>query len=350
MKVCGIICEYNPFHNGHLYHIQQARLITNCDCLVVVLTGNYVQRGDFSILNKWEKTKLALQFGCDLVVELPTIQTLQSAEYFAKYTTHLLRLLNVDTSVFGSESNNIQLLKNAITTIPNKRNNGNSWRKEYNIQTTIHTPNDILGVNYLRYLHKTITPYTIQRTNQYHDETLNTIASASAIRKKLKQKEDISIAVPYSYQYGFRDLAEKYDMVRHLLITKTLNELSEIFLIDEGMPTLLQNAAKNNDTYDDFLNACTSKRYTHSTIRRSLIHLLLNHKKSEINQLPEVNYLRVLGFNKIGQAHLKKLNILIATNIKQIPEPYRSLELKSAFVYYGNLPKFEIEKPIIIKK
>lgn len=350
MKVTGIICEYNPFHNGHLHHIQKARELTNCDCLVVILSGNYVQRGDFSILNKWEKTKLALEYGCDLVIELPTIYTLQSAQYFAMYTTKLLELANVDSIVFGSESNNFDLLhqqvpKNII------RKNGNSWRKQFNIDSVINSPNDILGINYLRYLSSKITPYIIQRTNNYHGSELSTIASASAIRHNLKQNKNVDIALPYQYVYSYRDIEEKFELIRHLILTKSKEELASFFLIDEGMPTLFIKAAKNTQSYSEFLQFCASKRYTHSTIRRALMHLLLNNTKQLVDNLPELNYLRVLGFNKIGQQHLKKLQTpIIATNIKQIPEPFRSLEIKASYVYYNNsLPKFELEKPIIKK-
>lgn len=352
MKVCGIICEYNPFHNGHLYHIQEARKLTNCDCLVVVLSGNYVQRGDYSILNKWEKSELALQFGCDLVIELPYFYAVQSAKYFAKYAMELLLLAKVDCIVFGSESNNLSYLKSlAELEVTNWKpfiQEGLSNVKSYEYTFGKLYANDILGINYIRYCGH-ITPYCIQRSNHYHDETLSSIASATAIRKALKENKDISFAIPYNRTLSYRSIEEEYPILRNKLLTLPKQQLNSIFLMDEGIESLMIAAAKQCDNFNEFLNFCSCKRYTYSKITRTLVHLLLHTTKHEINTLPKVNYLRILGFNEIGKKHLKTLDTIVATNISQIPQPFRDLELKASYQYYKGLPKFEIQKPIIKK-
>lgn len=352
MKVCGIICEYNPFHNGHLHHIQEAKRITNCDCLVAVLSGNYVQRGDFSILNKWEKTNLALKFGCDLVIEFPYFHVVQSASYFAMHAMHLLKLAKVDCFVFGSESNDLnQLIEFSSLEIKNWipfLEDGSSFAKANESIFGKMGSNDILGINYIKYANG-IKPYSIQRTNHYFSEEITTISSATAIRKAVKENKDYSQTIPYSTKLEYRSIGDKYEIIQNKLLTLPHSYLKELFLMDEGIESLMIEAAKNCTNYTDFLDYCTSKRYTHSKINRTVIHLLLNTTKKEIDSLPKVNYLRILGFNEIGKKHLKTLNCITATNIYQIPQPFRDLELKASRIYYGILPKFEIKKPIIKK-
>ncbi len=350
MKVCGIICEYNPFHNGHLHHIKEARKITQCDCLVVILSGNYVQRGDFSILNKWEKTKLALQFGCDLVIELPYFLAVQSASFFAKNAMQLLHLANVDCFVFGSECNDlnklIALSKLEIKHYPYLESL--STVKNYENYFGTLQSNDILGINYLKY-RKHLTPYIIQRTNNYFDETIQEIASATAIRKAVKENRDYSKCIPYPYHFKWKSIADEYDIIKNKLLTLPKSILNTIFLMDEGMASLFVEAAKNCHSHQQFLDYCSSKKYTHSKINRTLVHLLLHTTKDEMNNLPPINYLRILGFNEIGRQHLKTLDTIVATQIAQIPSPFKELELKASRVYYNELPQFEIDKPIIIK-
>lgn len=176
MKVTGIICEYNPFHNGHIHHIKKAREITNCDILVCVMSPNFVQRGEPAIIDKWERAKTAVENGVDIVFELPFIFATQSAAFFAKGAIDCLKLAKVDTIVFGSESNNIKILESISDMeidIRNQDEEGLSTAKIYEKLYGKWNANDILGLNYLKEIKDSnITPYTIQRTNHYHDEKL----------------------------------------------------------------------------------------------------------------------------------------------------------------------------------
>ena len=156
MNVTGIIVEYNPFHNGHIYHINKAKEITNADLLIAVCSGNYVQRGEPSIINKFDKTRAALQHGVDLVVELPYIFTVQNASVFGQKSVEILNNLKVNSIVFGSECNNLEELNNFashsinIDHLKEELDKGNSYPKSYGLLAGSLYPNDILAVSYLK--------------------------------------------------------------------------------------------------------------------------------------------------------------------------------------------------------
>ena len=165
MKTCGIITEYNPFHQGHIYHIKKTKELTHCDCLIAIVSNHFTQRGLFSLLTMEDKTKLALEAGCNLVIELPPCYAAQSADYFAKYAIESLSQLHIDQICFGSETNDIQTLKSyskqmeATKTDPSLSMNQNLYTK--NIR-----PNDILGIQYIKQCEKYgITPCSIARND-----------------------------------------------------------------------------------------------------------------------------------------------------------------------------------------
>ena len=184
MNVSGIIVEYNPFHNGHQRHINLTKEITGCDLLIAIVSGNFCQRGDVSVLNKIEKTQIALEHGVDLVVELPFIYTLQNASVFGYHSVELLKALKVNNLVFGSETNNIDELRKMATLSINIdhlkeiMNNGLSYPKSYGLLTSALYPNDILAVSYLRAIEHFdgIKAYSINRNSNYHDNTLDVIS------------------------------------------------------------------------------------------------------------------------------------------------------------------------------
>ena len=220
----GIICEYNPFHNGHLYHLKKIKeLFPNSD-IVMVMSGNFTQRGDVSVINKWDKTDIALHFGIDLVVELPFVFATQSADVFAKASIEILNKLDVDYLVFGSESNDIEKLKK-LAEIQTNNKKYDMLVKEYLSDgvnyptalsnaltdltgTKINTPNDILGITYIREILKLkskIKPITIKRNNDYNCKELNDFySSATSIRFALENNDDITDQVP-EYTTRFLD-------------------------------------------------------------------------------------------------------------------------------------------------
>lgn len=362
MKVTGIIVEYNPFHNGHLYHINKAKELTNPDVLVAVTSGNYNQRGDTSIINKFDKTKAALDNGVDLVVELPYIYTVQNAYTFGSKAVQILNMLNTNYLVFGSETNNIEELKKYselevdVTRLKQLLHDGNSYPKSYGLLSSSLYPNDMLAVTYLKELSKTnIEPISIQRTNDYHSTDLDIISSASAIRKAVKENKDISSSTPINIDNPIFN-EDLYPYIRNILFTRTSEELSKIFMVSEGIENLLKDNAIKYDNYEDFINNSVSRRYTRSRIQRVLLHIANNVTKQEVDSLPNMDYVRVLGFNSKGQELIKSLkeNTKIVTQFKNIPEAYKNIEWKTSLVY-ANLTKNpseyikqELKGPVIL--
>lgn len=347
MHASGIICEYNPFHNGHKHHIEQTRKLTNCDVLVCVMSGNFVQRGEPAIVDKWIRTKTALQQGVDLVIELPIAFATQSAKQFAQGAVTSLSLAQVKDIVFGSEINDLTTLLKIATIDSSKfrdfMQDGVSPTRAYEAIYGVMNPNDILGINYLQALKDTnIQPYTIKRTNAYHDETIHSsIASASAIRKAIKDKQDISMLTCIANELSSAcTLDVFYPLIKSLLLTLPVTYLQTLFLMDEGIEAHLIKCAKDCDNFDAFLQKATTKRYSTSKIRRTLLHLIFQTTKEEMNTLPPLEHIRVLGFNSIGKQYLKYLkekDVTIASRFNQIPLVYRNMEMKATQLYnlYG---------------
>ena len=361
MKVTGIIVEYNPFHNGHIYHIQQARSITDCDVLVAVCSGNFVQRGQPAVIDKWERAKAAVANGVDLVIELPFPFALQSATYFGANAIRLLAMAKADSIVFGSETNNLEELKEISEmsfNIDNFRENmkaGYSYPASYGFMADSYGPNDILAISYLRALqnYPDITPYSIKRTNEYDNpELTGTISSAMAIRNALAQGKDISsytVMADTLNTYPEVTMKKLYPYIRTLLLTTPLSQLREIFLMDEGIENHLVKQANSCRDYASFINNATTKRYTTSRIQRTLCHLLVQNTRSFINNLPEYDHLRPLAYNRTGQAYLKHLQeqgVKIVNHFSQIIKPYRELEYKAAVVYSMLMDSEQQEKVI----
>lgn len=364
MKAAGIICEYNPFHNGHIYHIQQTRKITACDILVCVMSGNFVQRGEPAITDKQQRCREALRHGVDLVLELPFPYATQSAAYFAYGAVTTLALAQVLDIVFGSESNDVNALKKLADLSLDQFNEftkeGLSNAKAYEILYGKQQPNDILAMNYL----KAMKPYQIQahsikRTNDYHQQALDkTYASATALRHALSNHKDIKSYTPMHIAYtDIHTLDEYYPYLQGLLITLSRDYLRTLFLMDEGMEQHLMIHAKKCTTMSDFLQATTTKRYPTSRIRRTLIHLLHQTTKQSIDNLPPLSHIRILGFNQNGRNYLKQLkqteSLTIASRINQVPLPYRNMELTSTQIYglfhpHQKLTEKEWELPICL--
>ena len=341
MKTAGIIVEYNPFHNGHDHHIRQTRAICEPDVLIACMSGNYNQRGDISIINKFAKTEAALSHGVDLVVELPYIFTVQNAYVFGSKAVEILNRLKVDDLVFGSESNNLEELKKYaelevdVTRLKQLMHDGNSYPKSYGLLSGSLYPNDMLAVTYLKALKQTdIRPVSIQRTNDYLSEEMDVIASATAIRKALKEGQDISKATDLQIDEPLFN-EDLYPYIRRLLFTTDRKDLEEIFMVTEGIENLLKENAIRCDSYEDFINNSISRRYTRSRIQRILLHMANRIKKEDVNDLPDNDYIRVLGFNETGRRYLKQIKdeINIVTLFKNIPEPYKDIEWKTSLLY-----------------
>lgn len=339
-RATGIIVEYNPFHNGHQYHLQQTKLISEGDVLIAVMSPHFVQRGEPAILDKWERTQIALEQGVDLVVELPTHLTLQSAEIFAKYSLTLLSLLKVDELVYGAES----LDKPTLQTLDkNLLKKGYSYAKAKN--TLAYQPNQILGAYYEKYAQKYhIKTQRILREVSYHDETLHShIASASAIRKAHFEGLNTHSQTPLDLRlFDTTQIELAYPLIRYAIISQK-EHLNNYLLVDEGIENLLYKLALKHTRYEDFIQEATSKRYTKSRIQRTLCHILLQTPK----EIKPLNSVRILGMNKKGQAYLKEIknDAPIVTSFKHYQ--FKDLETKATQLYALINPK---KNPLIEKE
>lgn len=329
LKTCGIIVEYNPLHNGHIYHIEKTKEISQCDVLIAVMSPNFVQRGEPAIIDKFTRTKYALENGVDIVIELPTHLTLQSAEVFAKSSLKLLSLAKVDMIVYGAES----LEKPELAEIDyDLLNEGFSYA--YAKNTNKKKPNQILGAYYEKYAKLyNIKTKRILRTNEYKSlEIKHDFSSASAIRHAYRNNEAYLNTSPIDLsKYENYFIEDYFPFIRYQIINNK-NILKNYLLVDEGIENLFYNLAIKYETYEDFLKNATSKRYTESRIRRTLMHIYLQTKRD----IEDFNSFRVLGMSHVGQKYLAsiKKEATFVTSIKNYE--YKELELKATRLYAIN--------------
>ncbi len=359
MKSVGIICEYNPFHNGHLYHLKKVKELYPDYTIILVMSSSFLQRGETSIINKWNKTNIALYHGIDIVVELPFVFSTQSSDIFAKGSIEILKHLKVDILLFGSESNNIELLNN-IADIKLSKNynqlvkknlkNGISYpsaisKTVYELTNNkIDQPNDILGINYIMEIKKqkaNIKPICIKRTNEYHSTDLNNeITSATSIRTAIKKNIDIKSYVPIITYQHLNNRLHFIDNYYPYLKYKILTEIDQLFIyngVDEGIENRIKKYIINSNSLDELIMNIKTKRYTYNRLMRMFTHILCNFKKDDAKKWQNIEYIRILGFSKNGQKYLNKvkknIDIPIVTNYSQIKNDMLDFEFKITCVY-----------------
>lgn len=323
MEAVGIICEYNPLHKGHIYHIEQTKKLFPGRAIILVLNGYFLERGEISILSKENKTMLSLLYGVDLVVELPFIYGTQSADIFAEASVKILNHLGCKIIVFGSESNNIEALENVAKMQDSKEYNlkvkeyldqgvnyPTALAKALNTTEDIFNPNDLLGISYLKAIYKykfDMKAITIKRTSDYHDLNSNeNIISASNIRNKIKNNEDISLNVPRRVIKCIENinLNDLFPFIKYKILTDY--DLSRYLTVDEGIENRLKDKIMEAKNIDEFIKLVKTKRYTYNKICRMLIHILIGVPK-DINKLANIDYIRILGFSKKGRTYLHEL-------------------------------------------
>lgn len=365
MKAVGIICEYNPLHNGHVYHIKKVREMFPNHILVLVLNGYFLERGEISLLSKRDKTKLALDYGVDLVVSLPVFFGTQAADIFAKTALSILNHLRVSEVVFGSESNNLAILMEAAKL---QLDGGYSNRvKQYldlgiNFPTalakacniTIKEPNDLLGISYCKAIlenHYDISLHTIKRTNSYYNNDEDSLfLSAHTIRNKIKQNQDVSNYVPNEVDTFLKavDSSKVWSFLKFRILTE--NHLEKYLTVDEGIESRLKKMVVQADSLEDFIKLVKTKRYTYNKIQRMIVHILLGITK-DLNQFITLDYLSVLGFNLKGQKYLHAIRKSLTLPLKNNKSKLYQIELIAAYLYdeFTNSSEriFELEqKPI----
>ena len=353
MRVVGIVAEYNPFHYGHLYQIRKVKEMYPDSIIIAIISTNYTQRGGFSLINKWDKTRLCLKYGIDMVVELPTLYTTQGADMFAYGAISILNMLHIDTLVFGMECDDVEyLIKAAKTQINNSKYDelvqkylltgvnyptalGNALKEM--IGYTTDKPNDLLAISYIKEIIKNnykIEPVGIKRTNDYHGKEIkSSIVNASLIRDMLDKNMDVSKYVPIeTYKcLNMKNFDNGYLLLKYN-ISNNENRLYEYLTVDEGIENRILKYYKDCDNWCALVNLIKTRRYTYNKVNRMLMHILLNIKK--IDNDKEI-YLRVLGFNDIGRNYLKQIkkDIDVINTCKQGINKALDIEINATYIY-----------------
>lgn len=362
MKVIGIIAEYNPFHNGHLHQILQAKKNNPDVMIVVAMSGNILQRGEPAIFDKWVRTEVALKNGVDVVLEIPVEGSLQSADKFAEAGIRTLKDFGIDELYFGAEHPEYDFLDYArkISNLDASKfkEYDNSFAKQIQnavsekIGHDLSNPNDLLGLSYAKAILKfnaEIKLVPIQRVNaEYHDAFLpdqGEIASATAIRNALSQnKEPIAKYVPKNVIYDNLQQVNWDDLwpyLRYKLLTTNTNELKKISGVVEGIENRLikfANELPNEATFEIWLQKVKSKRFTYTRLTRIASSILIDLKKYEVEAYEKEPFYRLLGFTTRGRKILntakKQLNFTMYTKISQDDKDGRyAVNYRSGKVY-----------------
>ena len=363
LKSVGIIAEYNPFHNGHKYHLEQALTESGADVCVSVISGNFTQRGEIALLDKWTRAEMAVRNGVNLVVEMPAVFACSNAGYFAEAGVEILEGLGAESICFGSESGNTEELSRIAREIESNMENleeeiktgvkdGLSYPRARsqailklfgeNAASVIESPNNILAIEYIRRM-KNARPLAVKRLGAgYHDtDSLDGMASATAVRKLLKEGGDISRMVPeFSREILNRNRGRLTDssMLTPLIIQKVLmtsaEDLNRIFGAEEGLGNILKSRVRYWKSYEDIIDDLKSKRYTRTRIERMLVHTLLGTNREDM--MSASKYIRVLAFDEKGSRYLKQVKkagsckLPVITNINKdaacFPEISMTLE------------------------
>jgi len=387
MKFIGIIVEYNPFHNGHLYQINQIKEKYNPDGIIVIMSGQFVQRGLPAIFDKWTRTRLALEAGVDLVIELPTYFATSSAELFARGAVQILLSLGIVTHIaFGSELDSLVLLSKVATiyhhepqnykeALTHALNSGMAFptARETALRTVapeltsetlslLHKSNAILAIEYLKACHyydAHFTPVLIKRHGaDYHDPSLNTsFASATAIRTILEKspftqlsnedRTSLQKVLPVPVYQNLLQNSPKplkidalYPLMRYQITQMSTEALSQIRGFSEGLEYKIKKNVSQMLTYDDMIHALKSKRYPQTRLQRLLLATYLSIKPFDLSVTPR--YIRILGATANGRNIIKhiKLNTnktLVTTTSKHAQrlasDPYWQLDLLATDLY-----------------
>ena len=370
-KVVGIIAEYNPFHNGHIYHIQSTKEKTGADFVIAIMTGNFTQRGSTSVVNKWEKTKMALNGGVDLVIELPTVYSISSAENFASGAIKILDKLGiVDTISFGMEASDISDLNNIANVLYSEPQEykdilkyelkkGESYPKARENALMVYLndikryggilkgSNNILSIEYLKALKKyksNIIPVGIKREKVYYNSTkiIDEYASATGIRSLLlgNQIEEIRKVVPgTTFNILLNNLREGNAVldltafgseIIYKLRIMTVKEIANLPDVSEGLENLIKETANKTNNLIELINGIKSKRYTQTRLQRILLCALLGITKKDVELSKKiVPYVRVLGCSDNGKMLLSQINnkVKVITSVKKFENVNKNKKL-----------------------
>ena len=343
MNITGIITEYNPFHNGHKFHLEESKKQTKSDGTICIMSGNFVQRGGPAIIDKWKRTEMALSNGVDLIIELPTFYAVSSAEFFAKGAVSILNSLNIVNNLFfGSEIGDAKALSEIAKVLVSEDERFQNILKENlslgltfakarekslieylnssEINNIITSSNNILGIEYIKAilkLNSSINPVALKREgSNYNDKSLSqTFSSATSIREVLKNTsniEDLKNIIPLeSYEvfsklqeqdYRFTFEEEMFKYIKYKIQTNCVN-FNNLYEVTEGLDNKIIKEISSSNSLHEIILKIKSKRYTYSKISRILTHIYLGLDNDDFKDIANENnlYVRVLGFNKTGR-------------------------------------------------
>lgn len=379
MKAVGVVVEYNPFHNGHFYHVSQSKNQSSADVVIAVMSGNFLQRGEPAAIDKWHRTEMALKNGVDIVIELPYAFCTGHATFFAEGAIQLLEAIGCTNFAFGSEEGEIHPFLNTFTLLKRYEEQYNALIKQY-VSTGIsypqslykayeelrqkeegHTidlskPNNILGYHYIeaaKRLNLRIEPMTIPRIQAgFHDDinTDSTIASATGIRKAIFERqslEEIVQFVPDDTYMLLESWQKKYasfirwetfwPYLRFAILRNTPEQLTRFADVSEGMEFALIKAAKKTNSFNQFMTQIKSKRYTWTRLQRMLTHIFTGITKEQLHNSMKPSYIRLLGMTKNGQAYLskhkKQFQLPLISRVASANDPMLSLDIRATDMY-----------------
>lgn len=368
MKACGIVAEYNPFHNGHAYHLEEARKQTGAEVIIVVMSGNFLQRGEPAIIDKWSRAELALKGGADLVVELPVDYSVQPADFFAEGAVAILNALGCEAISFGSELGEGDSFKKAARVyMENKQIIDNAFKKQMkqsdhyakNLSRVIQDlypdfpvdlsqPNNTLGFSYAKEIIRHNYPlmlHSVKRLHSdYHEDKLNPslkIGSATAIRNVLTDdSQDKARVKSYVSEETYTMLQSEqlvtwedlFPYLRYQITVQSLSDLRSIYLMEEGLQYRVKEKIEDAASMTDFMERMKTKQLTWTRLQRICYHIMMNNKKVDMARrkhlMPAV---RLLGFNSKGQQYIgekkRAFKVELTSNVRK----------KQADVFYEDI-------------
>lgn len=378
MQAVGVIVEYNPFHNGHLHHITEAKRVSNADVVVAVMSGHFLQRGEPALVDKWTRAKMALHAGVDLVIELPYAFCTGQAKQFAAGSTFLLNAVKCHSFAFGSEAGTIEPFLNTYRllnehqqlyneTIQAFMKQGNSYPmalhhgfealKQLTTEPLIdlNQPNNILGYHYVEAAQQqglSIQPLTIQRIQAGYHEDVNseqTIASATGIRKAIFEQQSLTQVeqyVPHStneqLQHWHSEVGDFinweaiWPLLQYAILRHSANDLRAYADVSEGLENSLLKHA-HAATFNEFMVAIKSKRYTWTRLQRTILHIFTGITRERLHAHSQPTYIRVLGMTENGQRYLssikKELDLPLISRVGSNQDPLLALDIHATTMY-----------------
>ena len=388
MQALGLVVEYNPFHNGHAYHVLQSKKETGADVVIAVMSGNFLQRGEPALVDKWHRTKMALYSGVDIVIELPYVYSTALAEQFASGSIALLEAIGCQHFSFGSEAGTIEPFINTFHLIQEQQSAYNESIQaamkqgisypmalqhaysslipdsEQHLYIDLAQPNNILGFHYVeaaKLSNAIIEPYTIKRiAANYHDDIdySKQIASATGIRKAIFTGDaydaflpESSAAILNGWQKEFGQFVSWeafWPLLQYAILRQTPESLTAYADVKEGLQFALKKHAASSSTYAEFIQSLKSKRYTWTRLQRMLTHIFTGITKEQLHQFDKPRYIRLLGMTTNGQQYLshykKNIALPLISRVGKGDDPMLALDIHASTMYRLGMQQFTTKK------